>query len=94
MSEQKIPARSELDPQYTWATTDLYPSDEAWEADIPKVQAAIDGLRACQGTLGQSAQGLLKFLQLEDELPAWASPLPATPCTCGTRTPGIPKPRR
>ena len=36
MSEQKIPARSELDPQYTWATTDLYPSDEAWEADIPK----------------------------------------------------------
>ena len=67
MSEQKIPARSELDPQYTWATTDLYPSDEAWEADIPKVQAAIDGLRACQGTLGQSAQGLLKFLQLEDE---------------------------
>ncbi|MFQ9908109.1 MAG: hypothetical protein ACLRWC_00545 [Acutalibacter sp.] len=92
MSEQKIPARSELDPQYTWATTDLYPSDEAWEADIPKVQAAIDGLRACQGTLGQSAQGLLKFLQLEDEFTRGRA-LCHTPCTCGTRIPGL-RPRR
>ena len=65
--EQKIPQRSELDPQYTWATTDLYPNEEAWEADIPKIQEVVGRLKACQGTLGQSAQGLLKFLQLEDE---------------------------
>lgn len=64
--EQKIPQRSELDPQYTWATTDLYPNEEAWEADIPKIQEVVGRLKACQGTLGQSAQGLLKFLQLEE----------------------------
>ena len=46
MKEHKIPARSELDPQFTWATTDLYPSDEAWEAEIPKVKAMIDQFKA------------------------------------------------
>ena len=58
MKEHKIPARSELDPQFTWATTDLYPSDEAWEAEIPKVKAMIDQFKAFQGKLGESARSL------------------------------------
>ena len=72
--EHKIPARSELDPQFTWAVTDLFPSDEAWEAEIPKIQNTVDQLKACKGTLGRSAQDLLAFLKLEDQFSLLAEP--------------------
>ena len=74
MSETKIPARSELDPQFTWATTDLFPSDGAWEAEIPEIQKLIEQLKACQGTLGRSAQDLLAFFKLEDQFTLKAEP--------------------
>ena len=74
MSETKIPARSELDPQFTWATTDLFSSDGAWEAEIPEIQKLIDQLKACQGTLGRSAQDLLAFFKLEDQFTLKAEP--------------------
>ena len=74
MSETKIPARSELDPQFTWATTDLFSSDGAWEAEIPEIQKLIEQLKACQGTLGRSAQNLLAFFKLEDQFTLKAEP--------------------
>ena len=74
MKEHKIPARSELDPQFTWATTDLYPSDEAWEAEIPKVKAMIDQFKAFQGKLGESARSLLNYMKLEDTFNLLAEP--------------------
>lgn len=74
MSETKIPARSELDPQFTWATTDLFPSDGAWEAVIPEIQKLIEQLKACQGTLGRSAQDLLAYLKLGDQFTLEAEP--------------------
>ena len=46
MTEHKIPARNELDPQFTWATTDLYPTKEAWEAEIPEIQKLIAQMKA------------------------------------------------
>ncbi len=74
MKEHKIPARSELDPQFTWATTDLYPSDEAWEAEIPKVKAMIDQFKAFQGKLSESARSLLDYMKLEDAFNLLAEP--------------------
>ena len=74
MSETKIPARSELDPQFTWDTTDLFSSDGAWEAEIPEIQKLIEQLKACQGTLGRSAQDLLAFFKLEDQFTLRAEP--------------------
>ncbi len=74
MTERKIPLRSQLDPQYTWATTDLYPTDKDWEAQIPQIQAMVEKLKACKGTLGKSSQNLLAFLKLEDEFELLADP--------------------
>lgn len=74
MKQQTIPARSELDPQFTWATTDLFPSDEAWEAQIPEIQKTVEQLKACKGTLGQGAQSLLAFLKLQDQFSLQAEP--------------------
>ncbi len=74
MTERKIPLRSQLDPQYTWATTDLYPTDKDWEEQIPQIQAMVEKLKACKGTLGRSSQNLLAFLKLEDEFEQLADP--------------------
>ena len=74
MTERKIPLRSQLDPQYTWATTDLYPTDKDWEAQIPQIQAMVEKLKACKGTLGKSSQNLLAFLKLEDKFELLADP--------------------
>ena len=30
-AQKKIPKRSEVDKQYTWATEDLFATDELWE---------------------------------------------------------------
>ena len=94
MSETKIPARSELDPQFTWATTDLFPSDGAWEAVIPEIQKLIEQLKACQGTLGRSAQDLLAYLKLGDQFTLKAEPFACYAMYQRDQTPGIPGPRR
>ena len=75
MHTQKIPAREELDPQFTWATTDLYATDQDWEADLPKLKDLIQQLKGCQGRLGESAASLLAYLQLEDQFSLLAEPL-------------------
>ena len=41
-------------------------SDEAWEAEIPKVKAMIDQFKAFQGKLGESARSLLNYLMKID----------------------------
>ena len=62
MKEHKIPARSELDPQFTWATTDLYPSDEAWEAELATLEADKALFAGFAGHLADSAEKLLDYL--------------------------------
>ena len=36
---KKIPQRSEIPTEDKWATEDLYPSDEAWEAELATLEA-------------------------------------------------------
>jgi len=55
------PALAEDDPD-RWDVTDLYPSMEAWEEAGKAVEAAIPGIDACKGQLGESAQKLEECL--------------------------------
>lgn len=64
--EKKIPVRSEADPKYTWALEDVYANNDVWKADLEKARALPAQLAAYKGHLGDSAQKLLKFLQLGD----------------------------
>lgn len=69
MSENvKILKRSEVAEEYTWNLADLYPSDEAWEAELVNLQGYIPKLQAFQGKLMESAKSLLDFMRLDDEL--------------------------
>ena len=63
-----VPARADCDPQYQWALTDIFPSDEAWQAQYDRTMAALDTLRGYEGHLADSADTLLRYLRLGDEL--------------------------
>jgi len=50
--------RSEVDKNYTWDFSDIYPSDEAWEKVYAETDAAIPSLASIQGTLGNSPESM------------------------------------
>lgn len=72
---QKIPERSEIAPEDKWAIEDLYPSDEAWEAELKKLAENQDALAAFAGKLGSSAEALYAYLHLSEEVNVRASRL-------------------
>ena len=61
---KKIPQRSELPVEDTWATEDMYASDEAWEAELASLDAAKEQIASFAGKLGESAQTLVAYLEL------------------------------
>ena len=68
MSQAKaIPERSQIAPEYTWNTADLYPTDQAWQEDFSRLQAMVPKLAACAGRLGESADALYAYVTLEQE---------------------------
>jgi oligoendopeptidase F len=69
MAQNKnLPKRSEVDVQYTWAIEDLYPNDEMWLKEYEKVKEMLPKASEFQGRLGKSAEILLAFLRLHDEI--------------------------
>lgn len=68
MATDKLKTREEMDPAFTWATEDLYPSDEALEKDLERIKTYVEKLESFQGKLGESADSLLSYLMLKDEI--------------------------
>ena len=64
----QIPERKDLNPAETWALEDLFPSDEAWSAELERAKGYPAQVSAYAGRLGESAQTLLAFLRLDDEI--------------------------
>lgn len=65
MAEQKkIPQRSEIPVEYTWDTSAIYPTDEAWEKEFDETQALVRTLPQYAGRLGESAKTLYEYLTL------------------------------
>lgn len=60
--------RSEADPRYTWATEDLFPTDQAWMESYKALQSAPEQLCAYQGRLGENAGTLLEYFRLGDDI--------------------------
>ncbi len=65
---KKIPLRSELAVEDTWATEDLFASDEAWEAELATLDADEKTLAAFAGHLGDSGETLLRYLTAMEQL--------------------------
>ena len=60
---KKIWKREEIPVEHTWATEDLYPSDEAWEAALATLEADKATMTAFAGKLGQSGEVLFDYLE-------------------------------
>ncbi len=60
--------RSDVPKEYTWAIEDLYASDADWKKDLDKIKGIVPQIGAFQGKLGESADSLLGFLKLQDEI--------------------------
>jgi oligoendopeptidase F len=61
-----LPTRSRVPEELTWDLDHVYPTDEAWEADVARVDAVLPGLAAHRGRLGSGASALLAFLRARD----------------------------
>ncbi|RMF92405.1 MAG: oligoendopeptidase F [Nitrospinota bacterium] len=64
-----VPARSEIPPEYTWDLRSVFPSDQAWEAEIQQVEAQLPLLSRFRGHLGDGPSTLADwFAQVEPVL--------------------------
>ena len=60
--------RSEVPEEFTWNLADIFPNDEAWYAEYESMKELPAQIAALRGTLGRSAEDLLGYARLYDEL--------------------------
>ena len=72
---KKIPERSEISEKDKWAIHDIYATDELWEEDLKKVRGLLPQIAAFAGKLSESADGLLDFMKLQEEIAVLADAL-------------------
>ncbi len=63
-----IPLRNEVPEEHTWDLSALYPSEEAWEADLARLAQMEAPVREFQGTLAESLERFSAFLNLWDQV--------------------------
>ncbi|MBO4866419.1 MAG: oligoendopeptidase F [Ruminococcus sp.] len=75
MSEERIPKRSEVAKENTWALEDIFPTDEDWEKALADFKKLPETIASYKGRLGESADTLLEYLKLCDEISVSADAL-------------------
>ena len=65
---QRVPQRSEVSEDSKWKINDIYPSDEAWEKDLVRAGEFAEKIPAYKGQLCASAEKLLEYLKLDDDM--------------------------
>lgn len=68
MAEKKIPQRSEISSEFKWHLEDVYPSDKAFEDALAEAGAYPEKIEAFHGKIAESAEELLAYLRLDDEI--------------------------
>jgi oligoendopeptidase F len=66
--EGDVPERSAIDNKYKWDLTDMYASDEAWEADYSYIESKIPELESYKGKISQSGSDLLAFMKAYEDV--------------------------
>lgn len=63
----KIRNRSEIAVEDTWATEDMYPTDEAWEKELATLEEDKQKLESYAGSLGRCGDILFAYLQATEQ---------------------------
>ena len=74
MPETASPSRrcEEIPAEDRWNLDDIYPSLDAWRADMAKLETDLQRMVEAQGSLSQSPRALLEVLRLDDRIDATA----------------------
>ena len=69
MAKQKqIPKRSAVEKQYTWATEDLFASDDLWEKSLEELKAYPEKIASFKCRISASPEALLDYFRFNDEM--------------------------
>lgn len=68
MADKRIPKRSEVKKEHTWALEDLFASDELWAEALADSDKYVKKLESLKGRLGTEAAVLLDYFKTNDEL--------------------------
>ncbi len=68
MEQKNLPKRSQVPEEYTWNLNDIRPGDQAWAEEYEALAQMPERLAAYKGRLGESAETLLEFFRLDDEV--------------------------
>jgi oligoendopeptidase F len=69
---KKVPARIKVDKKFTWNAESVFPSDEAWEAEVQWIIQEIQKVKAHQGCLAEGPSTLLEAFEAAHRLVARA----------------------
>lgn len=65
---QQVPERKDIADKYKWDLSASYKSDADFEADLKAIQDMIPRLKAFEGKISQSAESLLEYYKLSEQL--------------------------
>ena len=68
MDPKTILPRDQVPEEFTWNLGDIFESDEAWLKEYEALKALPERVLAFRGRLGESAESLLAFFRLQDEV--------------------------
>jgi oligoendopeptidase F len=60
--------REQVPPELTWNLGDIYPTTDAWEADVARIPEETDAVTRYRGQLGNGAAAVLGCLTARDKL--------------------------
>ena len=63
-----VPKRGEVPAEFTWDLSDIFENDDAWFAEYGELAPYAEKLAAYRDRLGESAETLLAYFRLDDEL--------------------------
>jgi len=75
MSEKRLLKRNEVPVEMTWKLEDLFASSDDWFAEYESLKQLPEKISGFQGRLGSSAENLLQFMKLQDEIMLRLEPL-------------------
>lgn len=65
---RSVPKRSEVPEEFTWNLCDLYETDDKWLEALKKAKSIPEKLASYEGKLAASAETLLEYFRLDDEI--------------------------
>lgn len=64
----KQPSREEIPDEFKWRLTDIYSSDQAWEADFQRLKGLLEEMKEKEPDFLRSSAHFLAVLQLRDSI--------------------------